>query len=437
MLWALAFVMLMAGFHANLWHAAPDAFFHRHQRDSQSLVVGRLVKSEQDGLFSAAALTGRVLPPPTGMGQTEYQYLAYERSLPFERYRPYSSQPGGQALLFAVMDRPSGFPNRVNLLLFQALTAGLTAAALATLILWFRISFGLVVYIVLLLTTLSFQWLTVFGRNLWWVLWVFYLPMLVFCALSSWRERISGGLSFFCGFFPMLLKGLLTGFEYFTTTVVMMTTPLVFAAIARQWPLRVASGRIGAALAGGGTALIATFLVLSVQIGLVRGEPLAGLRHVVLVLKRRAHGNPADFAEPAIQDSLSAGVLDVLSMYLNGTAVTTAGLVRDLQWALPKIAFTFQHLLLLALGCSALLLVSAALRHRVGPADGPGAQADVALIAVTWVAVLAPLSWIILFKAHSQIHTHINQITWHMPFTFFAMAIVGVAVDRIVALMRR
>jgi hypothetical protein len=44
----------------------------------------------------------------------------------------------------------------------------------------------------------------------------------------------------------------------------------------------------------------------------------------------------------------------------------------------------------------------------------------------TWVSILAPLSWFIIFKAHSYIHTHMNYIVWQMPFVLFGSALCGV-----------
>jgi len=52
----------------------------------------------------------------------------------------------------------------------------------------------------------------------------------------------------------------------------------------------------------------------------------------------------------------------------------------------------------------------------------------IALIWTTWFSMLAPLSWYVLFKAHSYIHTHMSFLLWQMPFTFFGFAVVGCAV---------
>jgi hypothetical protein len=55
-------------------------------------------------------------------------------------------------------------------------------------------------------------------------------------------------------------------------------------------------------------------------------------------------------------------------------------------------------------------------------------QKKLALIAATWFSILAPLSWYIIFKAHSFIHTHLNNILWQMPFVLFGFAVCGLAI---------
>ena len=44
---------------------------------------------------------------------------------------------------------------------------------------------------------------------------------------------------------------------------------------------------------------------------------------------------------------------------------------------------------------------------------------------VTWLSILSPITWFILFKGQAYIHTHTNYLAWHMPFTFFGFALCG------------
>lgn len=75
--------------------------------------------------------------------------------------------------------------------------------------------------------------------------------------------------------------------------------------------------------------------------------------------------------------------------------------------------------LIAAFGVATLLLIGIGLR------DTPERRVSLGLIAATWFSLLAPLSWFVIFKAHSHIHVGMNQIAWHMPYVLFGFAIVG------------
>ena len=53
----------------------------------------------------------------------------------------------------------------------------------------------------------------------------------------------------------------------------------------------------------------------------------------------------------------------------------------------------------------------------------------VTLIVTTWFSLLAPLSWLIMFKAAAYIHTHTNFIAFYMPFALFGFAIIGIVLS--------
>ena len=55
------------------------------------------------------------------------------------------------------------------------------------------------------------------------------------------------------------------------------------------------------------------------------------------------------------------------------------------------------------------------------------------LSIAVWFSFLAPLSWMVIFKGHSYIHTHMNFITWHMPFTLLGFGLLGAFLSMLVA----
>ena len=164
-LFVVSVCLLAWGFYSNRWHVANQGWFDWHQRDSESLVIGRLVKSRQDGLVSCGGLIGLARPSDTyapewpsrlvdpcdwdwdwpSTERFDDQYRAYINALPCDKYSPYMSQVGGHGMLFGVLDRLIPLPPQARLRSFHLITSILTALALTLVIRWFYREFGLCV----------------------------------------------------------------------------------------------------------------------------------------------------------------------------------------------------------------------------------------------------------------------------------------------------
>ena len=109
-IWVISTLLLFFGFYTNLWRVADQQWFDNHQKDTESHIMGRMVKSHQDGIFSAGGLNGwgtakrtdEEWIPPT---ERTPQYTAYLHGLTFENFSTYNSQPGGQGMIFSLFDR--------------------------------------------------------------------------------------------------------------------------------------------------------------------------------------------------------------------------------------------------------------------------------------------------------------------------------------------
>src|SRR5512138_2912843 len=97
---AVSVFVLFMGFAFNTWHVEDVKSFTHFQRDTESLILGRLAKSHQDGIFSAGGLTGADIDHSVHdtwitPKESDHQYLAYFDDIPLEQYSPYLSQIGG------------------------------------------------------------------------------------------------------------------------------------------------------------------------------------------------------------------------------------------------------------------------------------------------------------------------------------------------------
>jgi hypothetical protein len=419
---------LFLGFSADLWGAAEHDFFENREIVMESFIVGRILKTARDGPLSAGGLPGitgpDAAPPDIENADYRFQYQAYRDSLPFAAFSPYLSQNGGQGMLFGLLDGILPLSNPDKLSVFYGLTSLLSALALASILLWFYGEFGLLAGAVALAAAVLSQWLTVFGRNLWWSIWAFYLPML---AVLYFLRR-GGGTSnvrrfpfSLAVFIAVLLKCLFNGYEYITTTLIMMTVPVAYYAVRDHSGWRSFFIRMLTAAAGSIAAVLTSMTILCFQIASVTGNFSDGINHIVLALLRRSYADPSTF--PAdYAASLTASPVDVVVTYLKGVYLDLNNyLPAPADW-IANYAFKIRYLYLILLFAAASAALLLLLRL---PSAAGFRSAGRALTAAVWFSMLAPLSWLILFKAHSYVHTFMNNIVWQMPFTLFGFAVCG------------
>lgn len=427
-LWVIPVGLLFFGFLFNVWHVAEQQWFDGHQRDTESLVIGRMVKSRQDGIFSAGGLNGAGMASDIkqawiSSNQIDNQYAAYLNRGSFDTFSTYMSQPGGQGMIFSLFDRLIPLSPKIKLGFFYVLTALLSAIALTAIIGWFYEEFGGWIAIFVTGSALFSQWLTVFGKNLWWSLWAFYLPMIVVMYfLKRYRETLDRQLIRFGILISIavFIKCFINGFEYITTTLVMMMTPFVYYAILDKWGGRQCVKWTLASGLGSGIAIFFSLIILCFQIGAAKNGFMDGVAHVVWSFGKRTYADAQDY--PAVYAaSLEAGTIGVVITYLNGIFFDLNNYLSQTNSFVSNsvLKIRYIYLIVLFMMMSPLLFLRSNAERR---------RHDIALICTTWFSILAPLSWYVIFKAHSYIHTHMSFLLWQMPFTFFGFAVFGSAV---------
>ena len=425
-LWALSIGFLFFGFLLNVWHVAEPEWFETHQRDTESLILGRMVKSRQHGIFSTGGLTGAGITDMEqwiSSEQIDAQYVAYLNGLTFDKYSPYMSQPGGQGILFSLLDRLLPLSPHVKLWTFYVLTALLSAIALTAIVGWFYEAFGGWVAIGVAGSAVLSQWLTVFGKNLWWSLWAFYLPMLVVLYFlkrhkdPANRQFIRFGILICIAVF---IKCFINGFEYITTTLVMMLAPFVYYAILNKWSRHRCLKLTFATVIGSGVAVFFGLTLLCIQIGAVKGGFADGVGHVLYSFGKRTYGDAENFP-PVYAASLEAGTIGVVLTYMNGVFFDLNNYLSQTNTFVANYLFKirYSYVIVLFSVMSLLLSIRSTATQR---------RQHIALIWTAGFSILAPLSWYIIFKAHSFIHTHMSFLLWQMPFTLFGFAVCGSAV---------
>ena len=431
-IWAISIGLLFFGFFSNTWRVADQNWFATHQKDTEAHVMGRMVKSRQDGIFSAGGLNGWGTAkstdaewiPSTELGP---QYTAYLYELSFEKFSTYNSQPAGQGMIFSLLDRLIPLSQQTKLRLFYVLTALLSAIALTAIIGWFYEEFGGWVAIFVLCSAVLSQWLTVFGKNLWWSLWAFYLPMIVVMYfLKRYRETLDRQLIRFgiVIFIAVSIKCFINGYEYITTTLVMMMVPFVYYVILNKWSRQQCVKWTLAAGLGSGVAIFLSFIMLCFQIGAAKDGFMDGVEHIVWSFGKRTYGEAEDFP-PVYAASLNAGTLSVVITYMNGIFFDLNNYLSISNDFISNFLLKIRYYYLIVLFVVMSVLLFSRSNKEILAERRPH---YIALIWTTWFSILAPLSWFVIFKAHSYIHTHMSFLLWQMPFTLFGFAVFGSAV---------
>lgn len=160
--------------------------------------------------------------------------------------------------------------------------------------------------------------------------------------------------------------------------------------------------------------------MLCFQIGAAKDGFMDGVAHVIWSFGKRTYGEAEDFP-PVYAASLEAGTIGVVITYMNGVFFDLNNYLSQTNSFVSNslLKIRYYYLIVLFVVMSALLFLRSNAEQR---------RRHIALIWTTWFSILAPLSWFVIFKAHSYIHTHMSFLLWQMPFTLFGFAVLGSAV---------
>ncbi len=426
--WLAAFLLaataLLFGFYHNTWRAVRPGKFKNFQLDSESLVIARMVESRQHGIFAFNGLLGWGDANPANLNESDYthQYDVYLSGQQFQTYSLYKSVSGFQGMLYSALDRLSPFSAAINLRDFRVLTSLLLALVLSAFLLWLLYEFGWLTFAVGLLSTLISGWITVFGRNLFYSIWASFLPLALLSWYLAWEQRkgfLSNAWLAATGFAGILLKCLVNGYDFIIPALAMPVIPLVYYGLREHWEAGRFARRLGLLALALGVAVIASLLVLAVQLRVSEGSLMGGLLSILHTLSRRSYGDPSMF--PGYEASLEANPLSVLWTYIAGDTAINLLNINFLQLIAAFAAFT-----VLFAGLDRWL--------RLPPENRRKAYA---LMGAAWVSLLSPVSWFLIFKGQAYIHTFTNYLAWHMPFTLFGFAFCGYVLQCIILMLAR
>jgi hypothetical protein len=410
------------GYYMNYWRVIDQDKFKSFDVYCQSQVLGRVIRAEKEGIFSDAGLNGWVRDDSLMKNMTwedarAFQFDIYTKNLKLGKtnFFIYDTQIGGQAMLFSLIDKTSPFSNSTNLKLFWMITSLSLALLMSVFIFWVFKNYGFYPSLITFILLLSSPLLTIFGRNLYLIFSTFYLPFIIMLLLlhyeSVQKTTISLRRLFIISSVLVFIKLLFTGFEFITTALVMFAVPLFYYLFLLRWKLNFFFKRFAVVVSGALSGTIFYVILYSYQLSTIKGSFIWGFKNILSSFLRRSYGNSADF-DIAFKPSFESNLFDVLKIYLRSPALafnkTNLFNIETLIWIL--IIFSLLSFL----------------PKNISPTTYKFRKRNVALVLTTWVSILAPLSWYIIFKAHSFVHSNgFDDIVWCMPFLLFGFALIG------------
>jgi hypothetical protein len=338
----------------------------------------------------------------------------------FEHYSPYRSNPGVQGFLFSIVDLITNFTPAQNIKILRLSTVILSALVLALISACLAVEFGWLTAIPVLLFSVLSEWMILPAGNAYWNLWAFYIPFVTSILILSKTEKegVHPKFKVYSSIFiATLVKILFNGFELITTTLVMTTVPFVYYAIKGKWGWKLFFQRIFYSGVVMGLAIGVGLFILSIQIAAVDGGLSSSLNYISDTLDKRASGGSEKYTRDILAESINASIFVVIKKYLEIDAFNTQ--TQPPIWQIP-----YWQLIILFLIFSILWMV----RRQFSIPSGRS-EKGFALLAATWYSVTAFLSWLIVFKPTSYIHTFLFPMGWQMPFVLLGWALCGFVIQ--------
>lgn len=395
----LGFSIMTMIYTANAFTMAPSRFFSTFQIDSEALVVSNIVADrvglKKEGFhLGSLAIDGVVKYPDSILESYKiFREGSAGEALSFSSYR---SSLGIQGWFFSWVARL--FDVRHIGTLYRANAILLSCIVMVLFSLYRRIYDRNFAWI-FLLGLVGSPWVVAFARNLYWVPFLWFLPSvfsgLLLLARNRWQRFVFAG-----GIVAAVFLKSATGYEYLSSITLLAVSPFLAAPLFEgHWPSR-RSWLF--------SAIVFMLCVFGFALALVwhaslRGDTIIdGLLNIYEYdVKRRTWGSGAAF-EPVFQASLQSSVWTVLKTYF-------------FDWKTPFLFNIPGNGFPIFVVSVLVVLVYRIIRGRLDRWTQP---------AAFLLFLSIPLSWYVLMKGHSYIHTGMNFVLWYFGFVQFCLSVV-------------
>lgn len=397
------FCILTFNFYNNMWKLTDQNWFVSWQTDSDALVIGRIMESRLHGMTSHCGSMGWTANP-------QEQKKAFYENRPYNSYIAYSGNAGFQGYCLGLLDKLTGLSPEQAMRYFYLFNASLIALFVMLATAWVGREVGICAAILSFSTLFYSEWMIVSAKSLYWMPWTMLLPCMGIASIFYLEEKLGKYKTywlFLSAFIPMLIRNL-CGYEFTSSIMITATLPLFYYGIKNKWPYQAFAMRFTivsmALLVSFAVAVGIHMTLLTLGLGTFE-QAFASLK--ARIAYRSGMGDISFITNPELIKSLQVPLWDVISVYFTcGNPIYSLG---DFQIRMKDI-FTFYCLILAGI----FFFKKENWKNRQ----------TIAIIVVSFLAWIAPLSWFILSKGHSYIHTPINYMLFSTCLTVWFIPIL-------------
>lgn len=383
-IYCVAVVLMVLSFNNNIFRIGTMSTFKIFQMDSENLVRGAILRDKYN------------------LNKSKYGLYTIVKNNPEDNefeVKEYKSQVGIQGTVFAFLQNKLHFSIR-ELHLLCSITLSIILVGICYLLKEkYGTLFAMIFYIVFILS----PWIVYFAKNLYWVEFTWFLPLLL-CLLLEKTRKIKICIPLI--FMSVLLK-CLCGYEYLSTILLTAITFLIVDFIGKKGERK----ELFKMILMVGLASILAFVVAICIHAYLRGDGdiIHGARDIFTqdVMKRTMatsidQVNISEIKEKDlkyIKDSIDVKYTYVITRYFNFTTDIIKGISGEY----------FINIYIISLIA---LIVGIIIEDKID------------YMLLYFIFLLGTLSWFILAKSHSYIHTHMNYVLWYFGFiqmSFFAI----------------
>ena len=388
------FVVLSYSFCTNAFSIVPDVFYRTHGADPESLVVGRLLESESNGLTSA---TGFLIHH--GYTNTYKEFRTGDR--PISMTDIYAGQVGLQGWILSAIDLvmyKAGISATARLTLLRGLAALALAGTLAFWTYLIAMEFGAGAGVTAGLMVLYSPWITVFADNLYWVPATWFFPVVLTWYWTVYRPEffLTYPRTFYLLHGMTVVAKALCGFEYIPAVIGASGGAFLYGVSGMGWTRRTFA-RLFAFGAAAVAAIIVSVAIQLLLLSIHAGSFGGAIADFFERINYRAVGGGQIPAELAA--SLAVPLAQIFSTYLHGSPALNVPGLRT---------FDAGETLVISSG-----LLGMALLYML--ACDRGMRRTLRPFLLVLCAVIASISWHVVARGHSAIHTFLNYVLWFVP----------------------